>query len=505
MAVRPPLLLLLAAAALGLAPSSAAAAAFPEGVAAGDATTTSARLWTRPQRPGRLVALVSRRDDMGSPVARITGRARPASKNAVTLVVRGLAPGRRYFFQFRRGEAKSPVGRFTTAPSTRSTAAVHFAVTAGLDPPSDPQLGVLGTMAKERNEFNVLLGDTAPASAPGLGDKRAAYDQVLAVAAARAFRRGAGQYATWGAGEFGPNFAPAGKSGRARYAAGARAFLEATPTVTRAGTGLYRSIRWGRNLELFLLDERSFRSPLANGPACVNPSTGVPDPAPTLPNASRAEYSGFFGPLGAAVAEACLEQIRDPRRTMLGAAQFRALRHDLAASTARFKVILSEEPLSQFYFLPYSRWEGYESERQRLIEFIRDNVSDAVVLSAGVGAGVVGPVRLQTLEPEGVAGGGFFDVGLGTASGPTFTDRLEREAGAGFGDPVTRLFLHRAPPYGAGMRCSATATYAYAQVTVRGRRLTVRLTGADGKAALDADGTRCPAYVLESDTFSVGP
>ena len=47
-------------------------------------------------------------------------------------------------------------------------------------------------------------------------------------------------------------------------------------------------MRWGRNLELFFLDERSFRSANADeGGVCNNPQTGRPDVAPTAPQTTR--------------------------------------------------------------------------------------------------------------------------------------------------------------------------------------------------------------------------
>jgi alkaline phosphatase D len=42
-----------------------------------------------------------------------------------------------------------------------------------------------------------------------------------------------------------------------------RAFIDYTPVASAGGTPprLYRSIRWGRNAELFVLDTREYRDP----------------------------------------------------------------------------------------------------------------------------------------------------------------------------------------------------------------------------------------------------
>jgi alkaline phosphatase D len=81
-----------------------------------------------------------------------------------------------------------------------------------------------------------------------------------------------------------------------------RAFVEWNPLPTDGA--LHRRLRWGRHLELFVLDTRSYRDP-----------NGAPDTGP-MP------------------------------KTMLGAAQRRWLEQTLAASDATWKVVVSSVPLS---------------------------------------------------------------------------------------------------------------------------------------------------------------
>ena len=90
-------------------------------------------------------------------------------------------------------------------------------------------------------------------------------------------------YEHWDDHEFIDDFSVA-QYGNALYQSGKKAFLDYSPTRFTAKYGLYRSFRWGKNLEIFFLDERSFRSNKAsNDPACINPATGQPDPFPQLP------------------------------------------------------------------------------------------------------------------------------------------------------------------------------------------------------------------------------
>src|SRR5436190_19540285 len=132
---------LAAVVALGAAPP-ASAAPFPEGVASGDATTTTVLLWTRASQPGHLTLRVSARPDLRSPVLVRRVAARASHGGAVTVTADGLRPGRRYYFRFFRGTARSGLGRFETAPPTGREAVVRFGVAAGVNPATDPRLAV---------------------------------------------------------------------------------------------------------------------------------------------------------------------------------------------------------------------------------------------------------------------------------------------------------------------------------------------------------------------------
>ena len=75
-------------------------------------------------------------------------------------------------------------------------------------------------------------------------------------------------YSHWDDHEFVNDFSPAENSfdndvnvnGRTLYNRGQKAFRDYAPVSLEQTGGLYRTVRWGRNLELFFLDQRSFRS-----------------------------------------------------------------------------------------------------------------------------------------------------------------------------------------------------------------------------------------------------
>jgi hypothetical protein len=466
----------------------AVAAGYREGVAAGNATATTARLWTRAPKPGPLTLQVSAHPDFAGTPAEVDLEAHAVHGNAVAATVRGLRPGRAYWYRFTQGGAVSPLGRFRTAPAPAAEAPVRFSVLAGLDAAADPRLRVLDRVTNRPNAFNVLLGEAvSTAGTTTLAEARARYSRLLTVPAMVQLRARAGLYATWGGGE-------AAGTGPVR-----RAFTEALPVQSSPATGFYRSVRWGETLELFVLDERTFRGRDASG-ACANPLVGFPDPAPTIPQPLREAWGKtVVYPLLAQVSDGCLRNLRSPRRTMLGHDQLAALRRDIAGSTARFKVLLSEHPLTQLYFDPYGRFEGYEAERSKLVAFLRDNVDGLVVMSAGGAGGVVAPVRTQTLEPPNPSLTGYLDVGAGPVAGATFEDRIRARLAEGDDyRKVSRVFFKRQPPEGAGVICAAGDRRNFAQVEVRDSRMTIRLIGADGRIVHDRDGTPCGPFRVDS-------
>ena len=111
----------------------------------------------------------------------------------------------------------------------------------------------------------------------------------------------------------------------------------------------------GKHLELFFLDERSFRSGKVRA-ACGS------DLAPTAPQPVRDAFAALVPSLANPVPQSCLNAIADPGRTVLGGRQYAAFTRAIRASTATWKVIVNEVPIQQYYALPYDRWEGYASE-----------------------------------------------------------------------------------------------------------------------------------------------
>jgi alkaline phosphatase D len=273
------------------------------------------------------------------------------------------------------------------------------------------------------------------------------------------------------------------------YAAGVKAFRDYSPVTYSAATGLYRTFRWGRHLELFFLDERSFRNAKATA-ACSG------DLAPTAPQAVRDAFAALAPGLRNPVSQSCIAAIDDPSRTMLGARQYAAFTKAIAASQATWKVIVNEVPIQQYYALPYDRWEGYAAERERLLRFLQANVKNVVFLTTDTHANLVNEVRSKTLSGAPVSYG-IWEVVTGPVATNTFAKEIDSTLGQrGAGTAIGALFFKPAPPNGLGMRCAALDTYSYAQVRVDAGRLTVAMKDAKGQPVREATGVACAPLVL---------
>ena len=498
------LVMLASVATLVVAAGSSEAASpggFGYGVAAGEITSASAVLWTRAPRAGKLAVRVSPSSSMKLGVL-YSAEARSANDLTVTRKV-FVKPGTQYWFRFEQGAAKSVVGTFSTAPRARAAADVRFAISGDADAtagsngrPAYNSYGVYARMASEQNAFNINLGDTIYSDsevggaqvARTLAEKWEKYKLGLALPALQRLRASAGLYSHWDDHEFINDFSKP-EHGQAIYSAGVEAFRDYSPVAYYPGIGLYRKFRWGKHLELFFLDERSFRSGKATQ-ACGN------DLAPTAPQAVRDAFSSLAPGLNNPVPPACLAAINDPARTMLGARQYATFTKAIKASKATWKVIVNEVPIQQYYALPYDRWEGYAAERERLLRFLQTNVKNVVFLTTDTHGNLVNEVRFKTLgaQPEG---SGIWEVVTGPVATNTFAKGIDRFLGTpGAGTAIGALFFKPSPPNGIGMRCAALDTYSYSQVTVTASKLTVAMKDARGRPVREATGVACAPLVL---------
>ncbi|HET6643215.1 MAG TPA: alkaline phosphatase D family protein [Gaiellaceae bacterium] len=323
------LYLVLAAAVFALPGSGAVAAAghngpqLTHGVVVGDVTTDSAVLWARADREGTLTVHLS--GGRHERVARL--RFRAADDYTGQVVLNGLRPDTTY--RYKLGSTR---GTFETAPEADDADQVRLAFggdVAGQNVCRDAAEGfpIMDTIRRSRPDVFVGLGDMIYADnacntpgrygnvqVPGPGP---AVDQPgfwahwrynRADAASQRLLASTGYVGVWDDHEVLNDFGPLHDTvgGVHLLPIGLNAFLDYTPIAIAANTPkrLYRSLRWGKHLELFVLDTRQYRD--------ANSASDSPDRP----------------------------------KTMLGREQLTWLKESLAASDATWKVIVSSVPMS---------------------------------------------------------------------------------------------------------------------------------------------------------------
>lgn len=287
---------------------------------AGDVTPDGAVIWLRAEA-GSSVAVEYGKDPTLARAVR-TGAIRVAapSDHTAKFLLDALDPATVYYYRaVIAGKKPGPVSRFITAPAPDDFAAVRFCFSGDTRESYKP-FSIMDAIRAVQPNFFVHLGDTIYADRggsavdlPGFWGK---YRANRADAPSQRLFSETSVYVTWDDHEVRDNYEP----GDPLAPIGQRAFLDYWPVRPDAGepNRIYRSFRWGRGLELFLLDARQYRD--------------------------RA------------------------RGTMLGPRQKEWLLEGLASSTAAFKIVATSVPL---YGGGDDRWDGFPKERDQLIQWIR--------------------------------------------------------------------------------------------------------------------------------------
>lgn len=374
------------------APVVARGGRFAQSVASGQPTTGGITLWTKVselERPGRMQFEIASEPDFRSVLIRRSVTPDEARDFSITTRVdsRRLKPSERYYYRFFTCDQSSPVGRFRTARPADSQEPVRIAFFSCQDYESGFYTAHAGIAQEDDLDLVVCLGDyiyersfdpnktrtdtTGPngtAEVQTLGEYRKKYGLYHTDPDLLAVREQHPLYTIWDDHEVEDNYA-ADKPGDAtqnrriefaeRRANGYRAFFEHMPQLEIAGARdrIYGTIGLGRNADVFLLDQRQYRSD--------QPCDDATAPPPG----------------------SCAEQ-DDPARTMLGAEQKAWFKESLAGSKAAWKIV--GNPLQMMSLdlvrgqpLVVDSWDGYTAERREIGEFIRERQIDNVAYLTG--------------------------------------------------------------------------------------------------------------------------
>ncbi|MFF7067670.1 alkaline phosphatase D family protein [Streptomyces pseudovenezuelae] len=385
------------------------APAFLHGVASGDPLPDGILLWTRVTPTAEAVPgsglgpdievgwVVARDKAFTTVVAKGSVTATAASDHTVKADVRGLAPATDYWFRFSAGGTDSPAARTRTAPAADAAVANlrfgvvscanweagyfsayrHLAARGDLDAwlhlgdyiyeYGTGEYGTRDTVVRQHAPTHEILT---------LADYRTRHGKYKTDPDLQALHTVAPVVAIWDDHEFANDAWSGGAENHtegtegawtARQAAAKQAYFEWMPVRTAIAGTTYRRLRFGKLVDLSLLDLRSFRSQqVAVGNGSVD----------------------------------------DPDRTITGRAQLDWLKAGLKSSDATWRLVgnsvmispfaigsLSADllrPLAELLGLPKEglalnpdQWDGYTDDRRELLAHLRSNAIRNTVFLTG--------------------------------------------------------------------------------------------------------------------------
>ena len=418
---------------------------FPQGVASGDPRPGSVILWTRvdpvagglPASGAAVSYLVATDEALSQIVAEGTVETSEAQDHTARLRVEGLEPGKTYHYRFHVAGVTTQVGRTRTAPAADADRPVTFAFAScqdfigryyhswqglldeGVDLDfvlflgdyiyetiGDPTFQSPTPDREIKLPEGLKLGEGGNVAALSLADYRALYRAYRSDPTLREVHRRFPFVMLWDDHEFANdcwqdhatdfNEAQGDEKSTPRRAAANQAWAEYQPAdVVRDAAApfpddltIYRSLSYGKHLDLFVTDQRQYRSDhvIPEGPA----------------DDSVAKFSKNTG-LGSR--NFVLKKGFDPkeaaaRPTMLGGKQKEWFLGAVKGSGATWKLWANEVQLwqmvldlSSFEMLPEEyrgnfyytcdQWDGYRSERAELLAAL-SSVENLVVCTGDI-------------------------------------------------------------------------------------------------------------------------
>jgi alkaline phosphatase D len=384
---------------------------FTLGVLSGDPTPDGVVLWTRlaldplngggmPRQAVSVQWEVAEDERFSKVVKSGSTTAAPEWGHSVHVEVSGLRPHRWYWYRFRAGGEVSSVGRTRTFPQTRSAVdRMRFAI-ASCQHYEQGYYTAFEHMAHEDLDFVMHLGDYIYES-PGADDRvrkhvggellaiddyRNRYAQYRSDPALQAVHAAFPFLVVWDDHEVDNNYAGLHEEFGApveqfalRRAAGYKAYYEHMPLrrsslPTGAFLQLYRPFAYGSLASIFMLDTRQYRTDQPCGDNVQLPCDGS----------------------------------RDPKATLLGDTQERWLFDRLNRSPAAWNFLAQQIPMARLDRMPgpergfsMDKWDGYEVNRSRVLEFLGTRKpSNPVTLAGDVHNNWVNDLRLSVDDPQ---------------------------------------------------------------------------------------------------------
>jgi alkaline phosphatase D len=388
------------------------AKSYPYGVMAGDATADRAMLWTRFTGTGSIFVQIEAEDaPKGVAVlSRAVTAAELGDGGFAHVDAAGLVAGRRYRYAFFTSEAgkpvrRGPIGYVRAAIAANALDVITFAGTSCTHQMAAPY-PLMADAAKRKVDFFIHGGDhvycDAGTDAVSLADYRAKYAEAWGTSGMSALHGSTGMVLTWDDHEILNNWNPE-TFAKTRLDTARKAFFEhrALRRSTAAPTQVWRSLVWGKTLEILVLDVRSERKPSTR-------------------NAANAQF--------------------------ISPAQMTWLKNRLETSTAVFKLVVSSVPITNF---PLSaagasdKWEGYPAQREEILGFVEAKALKGVWWLSGDlhfgSIGGIGETGARRKMQEVLMGPGGTNAGSPTLSAAQWDKVIDQKSYTVFrADPVKR-------------------------------------------------------------------
>ncbi len=302
------------------------------GCAVGGVTPNEALVWVKTEGPQEVKILYMTDDPLWVAPQETFLISTSAERDFTARIpLPNLAPQTRYFYRMLvPGKKRGPICQFVTAPPLDVSTPVTFVI-GGDTRQSFRPFSIMEFMWEAQPDFFVYLGDTiyADKGQPAMtlsdywgkyAENRDAFTQRLLATTPL--------FVMWDDHEVENDFTMT----HHRLPIGRQAFFDywPIPLSTQDPHRLYRSMTWGKGVEVFLLDGRQYRDPQT--------------------------------------------------KTMLGQEQKQWLLQQLAASSATFKFIVSPVPFSD----PRDdKWGEFPEERDEILRTIQENNIPGVIFLTG--------------------------------------------------------------------------------------------------------------------------
>lgn len=338
--------------------------------AAGDVSADGAVIWLRAEREEAVAVEYGKdpslKDSVKSAPVQVIGDNDYTGK----VLLRDLEPRTAYYYRAAIADKKpGPVARFVTAPRADHVADVRFAFSGDTRQSYQP-FTLMDGIREKKPDFFLHLGDTIYGDLEGRARHLSQFrDKYVANRKDEPTQRLFAEtslYVVWDDHEVADNYraldplAPVGR----------RAFMDYWPIRQDPSDPqrIYRSARWGKAAELFILDTRQYRDETAG--------------------------------------------------TILGPQQKQWFLHALAASDARFKFVCTSVPFSS---PSADKWGGYPADRAEVIGVIEQKkIRGVIFLTADVHYAAVVRVPGNTALREIIVGPLAAQMGKATGTAKRF-------------------------------------------------------------------------------------